>query len=231
MNENLNCNQNTEPDKRLIGSKDRIIELLPIGSNYSLRSGFLNSATDATETASLEELFNKIWSGKWTILIIVLVITTATLFFLQLTTPVFSAQALILLESREQNLIGIAPVITSLDEQTQKVESEIELLKAPALALKVIEHLHLDRLKEFNPTLLHPRGIFDHAQELLNRWLAPLITAPKKEVLTEEQRLEKERTVIINGFLDRLKVAPQGRSRVISVSFTSEDPHIWQPVS
>ncbi len=225
MSENLNCNQNTEPDKQLIGSKDRIIELLPIGSNYSLRSGFLNSATDATETASLEELFNKIWSGKWTILIIVLVITTATLFFLQSRTPVFSAQALILLESREQNLIGIAPVTTSLDEQTQKVESEIELLKAPALALKVIEHLHLHRLKEFNPTL-HPRGIFDHAQELLKRWLAPLITAPKKEVLTEEQRLEKERAVIINEFLDHLKVVPQGRSRVISVSFTSEDPYL-----
>ncbi len=225
MNENLNCNQNTEPDKRLIGSKDRIIELLPIGSNYSLRSGFLNSATDATETASLEELFNKIWSGKWIILTIVLVITTATLFFLQLTTPVFSAQALILLESREQNLIGIAPVITSLDEQTQKVESEIELLKAPALALKVIEQLHLDRLKEFNPAL-RPGGIFGHAKESLNRWLAPFITAPKKEVLTEEQRLEKERAVIINEFLDHLKVVPQGRSRVISVSFTSEDPHL-----
>jgi polysaccharide biosynthesis transport protein len=227
MNENLNCNQNTEPepDKRLIGSKDRIIELLPIGSNCSLRSGFLNSATDATEAASLEELFNKIWSGKWTILTIVLVITTATLFFLRLTTPVFSAQALILLESREQNLIGITPVITSLDEQTQKVESEIELLKAPALALKVIEHLHLHRLKEFNPTL-RPMGIFDQAQGSLNRWLAPLITAPKKEVLTEEQRHEKERAVIINEFLGHLKVVPQGRSRVISVSFTSEDPHL-----
>ena len=107
MSKKLNRNQNTEPDKRLIGSKDQIIELLPIGSNYSSRSGFLNSATDATETASLEELFNKVWSGKWTILIIVLVITTATLFFLQLTAPVFSAQALILIESREGSVENI----------------------------------------------------------------------------------------------------------------------------
>ena len=225
MNENRNSSQNTEPDKGLIGPMDRAMELPPIGSDYALRSGFLSSATDANETASLRQLFNNIWGGKWTILIIVSVITTAALFVLQLTNPLFSAEALVLVESREQNLIGIAPVVTSLDEQTQKVESEIELLQAPELALKVIEQLHLHRLKEFNASL-RTMGIFNHAQELLNRWSAPFITAPKNDVLIGEQRIEKQRALMINEFLDRLRVVPAGRSRVISVSFKSEDPYL-----
>jgi len=199
----------------LIRSEDRGAETRSAIAYPS--AGFVRSG--ATETGQ-EELLSRIWAGKWTILTIVVLITTATLGVLMWgITPIYSAKGLIVIESGEQTIAGIQPVITGVTTD-QKVETQIEILRSPNLASKTIEHLKLRSNEEFNATL-RPKSILVRVSEVIGHWFTS-----REAVLTEQRRQQIARTSVVDEFLDHLKVMPEGRSRVVAVTFKSRDPEL-----
>lgn len=198
----------------LIRSGDRSVETRSAVAYPS--AGFVDSGGTKT---SQEELLSRIWGGRWTIVTIAALVTTATLCVLLAITPMYSAKGLIVIESGEQTIAGTQPVITGAATD-QKVETQIEILRSPNLANKAIEHLNLRSNEEFNATL-GPKGILGRVSEVIGQWFAF-----REAVLTKQRWEQAMRASVVDEFLDHLKVMPEGRSRVVAVSFESRDPEL-----
>ncbi|MGH8613780.1 MAG: GumC family protein, partial [Gammaproteobacteria bacterium] len=198
----------------LIRSEDRGVETRSVVAYPS--AGFVRSG--ATET-SQEELLSRIWGGRWAILTITVLVIAATLCALLVITPMYSAKGLIVIESGQQTIAGIQPVITGVTTD-QKVETQIEILRSPDLANKTIENLNLRSNEEFNATL-RPKNLLVRVSEVIGHWFAS-----RDAVLTEQRRQQIAQTSVVDEFLDHLKVASEGRSRVVAVTFKSRDPEL-----
>jgi capsular exopolysaccharide synthesis family protein len=140
-------------------------------------------------------------------------------------TPRYTARATLMIDARERRVVDIASVVSGLVADDQAVESELQVIRSDELVGRVIRRLGLERRAELNPDLR--RGYVETLLGWLDsRWLsvwagdiAPppsggdaAASAPPVKVLEAVQR--------------RLVVEPLGRSRVIAIDFSSEDPSL-----
>jgi len=143
-------------------------------------------------------------------------------------TPLYTALTSVMVDPQEQRVINIESLVAGGSADPSTIESEIQVLKSDELARRVIAQTGLDRLAEFNPVVAAEEDA--DSFKLPNWRTLPPITwiksllgkedpAPPDEA-TREARL---RTAILNKFLARLDVAGVGKSRVITISFTSKD--------
>jgi capsular exopolysaccharide synthesis family protein len=72
-----------------------------------------------------------------------------------------------------------------------------------------------------SPLPEEPAGVFT---KILRK--VGLAETPQGPQATPEEVAQREETAVINNFLTKLKVNPEGRSRVIKISFESSDPKI-----
>lgn len=100
----------------------------------------------------------------------------------------------------------------SLDQQTQ-----VSILQSPALALRVIKDLNLDRTEDFKPTF-NPIGM---VMGLLTPAGAP---GDPKTAALEDSPHRRDHAVAV--FQKRLKVTPVAGTRLIDIQYTSSDPKI-----
>ena len=139
-------------------------------------------------------------------------------------TPLYTAEALIMLDNRKSTIVDFQQVMSGLTTELGSMQSEVAVLKSPAFAEKVVDKLALVNDPEFNAALrpeetdwfyyLNPRN-------LIPDWLGG--SKPSVE-LSEEEKAANEKTAVVNNVLNNLAVRPQGRSYVITVNFDSEDP-------
>lgn len=120
--------------------------------------------------------------------------------FVNLVTPRYSAETLILIEPQSPNFGSLDAVVAGLSGDEESVQSEAYVLSSRALAGRVIQQLALGEDPEFNDVAGagHESG-------------APAIGT-------------QEYGALVDRFLERLTVAPHENSRVIAVSFASEQP-------
>ncbi|HXH25508.1 MAG TPA: GumC family protein, partial [Vicinamibacterales bacterium] len=208
----------------------------PLGLTGYPRTG-LPAAAGAE--ADVREMLRRLARRKWTILGITALLTLAAAVVTFQLTPRYRAETQVMIESRQQRVVDVEEVLSGLSGERETIESERRVIASRALAEKVIARLKLSRDPEFNPALrephpllrlLNPLTYLPPEQELLE-WLPEpwrdlvrltSLEAPK----TPEEILEAERARVVDTFLDRLDVLPDGRSRVITIAFTSEQPEL-----
>ena len=124
------------------------------------------------------------------------VITLLTTITLYLLTPRYTAETLVMIEGSGLNIVNFESVVSGLSKDSETVQGEIEVLRSRALSEKVIEKLDLLKDSEFN-----------------------------KNATSSNAELDLQtRSKITEGFNKRLEISQKGKSRVISVAFSSEDP-------
>ncbi len=174
---------------------------------------------------NLRDLVAVFWRRRWLFFGtagFILVMAALTIFQL---TPRYEAQTTVMVSPRTQQVVDIEAVVSGLSGDSQAVESEIQVLRSRGLMKRVLEEAGLERYPELNPA--HP----DNQGGLLNSVLnAPLLAAARGEMTREDMDTELQQQLvegeIVEGLLDRLTVSAVGRSRVINVRFTSEDPRL-----
>ena len=152
----------------------------------------------------LAELFNVVYRQKWMIVAVVLVSALLTGIILQQTTPRFSAETLLLIDTRQTTIPNLDSVLTGLAGDDQGVLSEVEVLRSRGLAAATVRALALEKDPEFNEAL-RPAGLWDRVSGPPNRG-------------------SNSAAKVVDAFLERLDVQPVKGSRVISATFTSVDP-------
>lgn len=126
--------------------------------------------------------------------------------------PRYSAQSLLMLDSRGNQLVNLNSVMTGMPGDAEGIQSEIEVLRSGRLANMVITELGLDGLREFN--------------EALADGAAAPSPAADDAGAANNFMIEGDRVGVIEKFRERLDVEPKPGSRVIAIDFSSHDPRL-----
>ncbi len=175
---------------------DRHHELLPVA---------------AVEAAPDLRAYGRIlWKRRWTVLSVLFVTLTAVLLYTVKQKPLYRAQATLEVEQENPNIVTVERLFELQSVSPDYLETQYKILRSHTLARQVIEQMHLDRTKEFNPP---PRVWPWHVSAENARGAARMAPADS----AGEQR-------VLRKFEDRLSVDPVRRSLLVRVSFASEDP-------
>ena len=200
-------------------------------------------------TLSIMQLLGVLWRRKSIIVVTLLLALSLAVIANGLITPRYTATATVIVEPRQQNVIEIESVISSLPVSLETMQSEVQIIRSPTVAQEVIDGLGLAALAEFNPALLpKEKSLRDDVKAAVKGLFKPIIAWLKDEtprsrgvelaeapgvwdLNAEEAQRDWGQTRIVNAFLRKLDVAIQGSSRVISISYTTNDPALSQQVA
>ncbi len=143
-------------------------------------------------------------------------------------TPLYTAETLIMVESRRNQVMKYQEVVSGLSTELGALQSEVAILKSPAFAEKVVTKLNLMNDPEFNQSLRPPQTDWLYylypKNWLPESWWNAARGERAEFELSPEEKATNEKTGVVNTFIENLSVRPQGRSYVIAVNFDSEDP-------
>jgi polysaccharide biosynthesis transport protein len=152
-----------------------------------------------------------------TILTVLMVVFGLTLFATVKEKRVYEARALIEIQKENPDIPTLQELFQVEGVSDTYLETQNRILESDSLARKVIEQLGLSQVAEFAPkesatpaptSLAHP--------ETAQVFVAPTITTRAASVPDE----------VLKKFEDRLSVEPVKRSRLIEVTFDSNDPKL-----
>jgi succinoglycan biosynthesis transport protein ExoP len=182
-------------------------------------------------TLGLADLLMVLSRRKYLLLGTIGIVTLLGIINVYMLTPLFTANTSVMVDPREQRVIDVESLVAGGPADQSTIESEIQVVQSDELAARVIRQLGLDRLAEFNPKVAAEQEADSFKLPSLRdlppvQWLKSLFSDGEEEVpdpAAEEARLM---TAMKAKFLSRLNVSSVGRSRVLTISFTSEDPAV-----
>ncbi|MFO1056288.1 MAG: polysaccharide biosynthesis tyrosine autokinase [Dongiaceae bacterium] len=196
---------------------ERALQSPPEGSEELWRSWLRGGEQELRQALAV------IRRRKTIIVATVALVTLGTLLLALQLTPSYTATAVVGINVRNPNVVNVVSVVAGLPLDPSVIKSEIDVLRSPALAARVIAAQHLDDDPELAPS----------GKPGLLAQLNPLQFLPpewRRAVLGDrpqpsaEQRAEIQRARIIDAFLKQLEVTNDARSYSIAVSFHSRDP-------
>ena len=205
-------------------------------ANEALRligSGSEVSASGAGDELNLRELWRAIMRRKWALLATILLVTTGAYVHSVRQTPLYTSEALLHVQNRDAQVIEFGGVVEEMIADPATIESEIELLNSRAFHRRIAEQLNLIEDPEFNPSLLQ-----DEQEESWFDYLDPFRYIPAEWLVAlrggDQEQLDPVRATldpvalkmndVVSAFGGRVTAEQVGRSYVISLAFTSEEP-------
>jgi polysaccharide biosynthesis transport protein len=209
-------------------------------ANEALRLIGSSSADRGAEGGSdeldLRELWRAVWRRKFVLLATISVITGAAYAYIAQQTPLYTAQTLIQVQTRDAPVLQAPGVVEDLVGDPASglragvMESEIQFLTSPGFLRHMVEQLDLVKDPEFNSALRADAGqpsvlaLLNPLRYVPARWLAALRgqqgagSAPA----VDPAMLELNR--VVGAFGSRLEILQVNGSYVMSLAFLAEDP-------
>ena len=165
---------------------------------------------EAGDGTDLRAYWRTVRKRRWTVLSIVLVIFTIASIMTWKQKPVYRANALVEIQKENANIPTVQELFQLENVSDNYLETQYKVLQSETLARRVINQLHLERDSEFNP----PK----------EGWLQSRAhaSAPIRESAVDPD-VEQ---MVLREFKDRLSVDPVRRSRLVQISFESQDPRV-----
>lgn len=184
------------------------------------------SQNDNTET-SLINFIHTLWLRKRLLVSVTLSLSILAVLIIYQLVPRYTATTQLLIGINAAKVVDIEEVMSGNLKGDPAVIGEMEVIKSRELAHKIIDLLHLEQYKEFNPELSKPGFLaqFSLKNLLPESWLEAMGLV-KIDNRTPEEKEDARLTVLTNIFLGKLKVTQIKRSQVINVAFESEDPKL-----
>ncbi|MVO18577.1 GumC family protein [Parasedimentitalea huanghaiensis] len=150
------------------------------------------------------------------ILLLGFVVMSCAFLFIVQTTPLYTATALVRVDPQETNLLDptMSNLMSSSNEST-RIETEVEILKSPSLALKTIAQADLQESVEFGPSV----GIVDQFRAAFGVEMPP---APSSDELLAQT---------LTKFSNALTVRRKGLTFLVAIQFTTESPDLSASVA
>ena len=178
----------------------------------------LSEPVEMQEAPDLLFYWRIIRKRRWTILTIFFVIFTLVVLWTLKQAPVYRATALIEIQKENADIPSFQELFELESVSDTYLETQYKILESTSLARRVIDQLGLDKLKEFNP----PKGWLSSRKN--KKTAAPetqTFTAGGPTGAASDVEAYQE---LLEGFAACLQVEPVRRSRLVEVSFDSEDP-------
>ena len=187
----------------------------------------------------LRTLLGMLWRRKALIIGVTAIGTTLSVLMANRMTPVYEAEARLVLEAGRTNVTAgaIENVVQGLNPDFFTHETEAEIIMSRSLATKVVDKLNLVENPLFNPDLRPPsRSLLDSIKDLIpDEWLSILGSGDEDEneedVAEEDDLTPAEYDAMIldwvtEDFMSGLYVDTALRSNVLFVSYSSTDPEM-----
>ena len=171
---------------------------------------------DDDDEIDLLKLWNTIWRRKWMIIALTLAVTIITVLIVLTITPIYRASATLLIDQKQGNVVSIEQVYGIEGSGLDYLQTQLELLKSRSLAERVVTELQLVTHPEFDPRQ-------QDAPLLDIKGLISILTSKDRETVlepTEEEIFES----VVRLFMNRISVAPQGKSQLVFVHVDMADP-------
>lgn len=188
----------------------------------------------AQEKVDLREIWRKLWRGRRVIALVTIAGTVLGYAVIQQLSPRYTASSAVMLESRQWQVVEAEAVIAGLALDSEVIEGEVEVLHSRELAKAVVNQLNLRDDPEFNPDLAEDGENAFSLTALVEYWpteltayardfLDSLATEPAEP--SELEAASRRDKKIVDAFLGQVEASQVGRSPVIRISFTSENPN------
>ena len=157
--------------------------------------------------------------------IVILVVSLAAIYAFT-TTPQYTATVEILLDPRKKNLVEVESVLSGLPSDTNAVNTEVEILKSPALALRVIDDLDLVNEPAFQND--SNASILASARQALME----LLPSRKQEEVTQDTlEVDDPRRALLEAVQSNMKVRRVGLTYVVEIQYTSTDKKLAKRIA
>jgi len=165
---------------------------------------------ESVEGPDLRAHWRTIQKRRWTILSILLVAFTIALIATWKEKAVYRADALLEIQKENANIPTVQELFQLENVSDNYLETQYKVLQSETLARRVIDQLQLERDSEFNPP---KNGWFQAKAQAAASTPEPLVDPDVQQTVLRE-------------FKDRLSVDPVRRSRLVQISFESQDPKV-----
>jgi polysaccharide biosynthesis transport protein len=172
--------------------------------------------SQADEVPDLLEYWRIIKKRRSTILTVLFVIFSLTLFATLKEKRIYEARTLIEIEKENADIPTIQELFQVEGISDTYLETQDRILKSENLARRVIQELHLQEIPEFAPSAKDRQPAPTAEPSAAQVFAAPDYDSAKKDVADD----------VLRKFEDRLSVEPVKRSRLIEVTFDSNDPEL-----
>ena len=184
----------------------------------------MNAGPRTQDEAPFILLARKLWRRRGVIIMTTLIVSALVVLVDFAIPPTYTATALIMIEPQKPQIANIQPVLSPLSSDSEAVQGEVEVLKSRLLAERTINQLKLNQ----DPELSRPAQVlarvpgWERLRDFASTILSPLFGHATHVVARERQAPDDDG--VVAGFLGHLQVTPVSRSRVIRVSYDSQDP-------
>lgn len=179
-----------------------------------------SSSSNDEGVIDFQKIFGVLWRGK------ILIAFIASLFVLAggyyaffMTTPMFKSSAVVMLNNREEQVLGLESVIGGLTSDTSVVNTEVEVLRSRSLLGKVVRDLELTTDPEFNGALRTP-GTVDVLRQRVRDFIVPPATG---EAFTPEQKTARQFEGSVDSLLGAVSVRNIPGSLVFQITVLTTD--------
>lgn len=143
-------------------------------------------------------------------------LAVAALFFVP---PQYQATSQVMIEARNSEVIKMDAVLSRMPSDFDSISSELQVLQSRDMLEELVGQLHLDAVDELDPNAHRRSDLLRPLSPELAAWAAAWIDRP---ALEKQERVN----AVVDAVRAHLNVAPIGRSRVISITYTSRYPDI-----
>lgn len=189
---------------------------------------------------------------KWTLVLIIAASVGATMLWITQATPYYSADALIVVETRPSSIVRVDKAIQEVTNDRAKVDTEVAVLRSRSLAMRVIRDLDLDDdpdLAPEDPVAVAADGGGEPGTIAGGSWPEPvrrllaaghaalaglreamagaLTDGPERPAAGPEAEATaraRDTALLLARFMKSLTIASEEGSRLVRVGFTSTSP-------
>ena len=179
--------------------------------------------------------FRELWRRKWLFIAVAFLATSfATVVIMQLPAH-YVAHALVVIGEPSISDFSSQQTAPPAPPDTGAVQTAVEILRSPQLAVEVIRRLNLEENPEFNTVVArrNATGVIAQLRETVLGTMSTVsswFSGPQSSVdIHTESDAEFSQTV--NGFLSHLRVSIKDNSRMIDVAFDSSDARLAMRVA
>ena len=188
------------------------------------------------ETIDLLNVVGMLRRRKWLIMLVTALGTAAAAFLGMKQTPTYTANASVMIDSRQLQVTNVEQVISGMPISTATMATQLGLLRSRDFILSVMSDLNLFDDPEFNTALADAAappstslpGFLQPLEQLIaqlpDEWLIAtgLASQPQPVLESEAPALTRERAIL--RFMSGAVFINDGQSYLIQVQFTSPDP-------
>jgi capsular exopolysaccharide synthesis family protein len=196
----------------------------------------------------IRDLLRRLWGYKWLLASVIIIVVGGTWLVIQQIVPRYTATAVLLIEPPERNVIDLKDVVEGLDTHPQTIRSELIILQSRELSAKAVDKLGLidtpkvlmasrgkSLFAHLNPLSYVPADWKAGVREFWHDTKTSFVGKPPTNGVELPQSggealegdfLEARRNAVISRFLAGLSVTRDEFTRVVRISFTSENPKL-----